>query len=297
MHPDYFTTRWGQESGKTFLQVQHHHAHAVAAMVEHDLLDRQVLALTWDGTGFGTDQTIWGGEILCARVDGFERVASLNLFPLAGGEAAIRQPGRIALGLLVKTLGADLVLSDKALLDHLDISPQTAPTLLRMIDQGINTPLTSSMARLFDAAAAILLPMGSVSYEGEAAARLEAISDSGTHEHYAYTSRREAAGSPARFDWRPLIRGLWTDRQSGVPPGISAAKFHNTLAQWAATMAGSRPEIDVVLGGGCFQNALLTTRVKAGLERIGRHVYPPGAIPPNDGGLAVGQLAIALSFG
>ena len=133
MHPDYFTTRWWQESGKTFLQVQHHHAHAVAAMVEHDLLDRQVLALTWDGTGFGTDQTIWGGEILCARADSFERIAALDLFPLPGGEAAIRRPGKIALSLLANTLGSNAVLAENTLLDQLDISPPSARTLLRIV--------------------------------------------------------------------------------------------------------------------------------------------------------------------
>ena len=137
--------------------------------------------------------------------------------------------------------------------------------------------------------------MGSVSYEGEAAARLEAISDSQTDELYPYISRPEVNGSLARFDWRPMMRGLWTDRQSGVPPGISAAKFHNTLAHWAAATALPRPEKDIVLGGGCFQNALLSMRVQVALERIGRRVYPPGAIPPNDGGLAVGQLMVALA--
>src|SRR5262249_13609257 len=129
LHPDYFTTRWARGLGLPVLAVQHHHAHAVACMVEHDLLGREVLALTWDGSGYGPDATVWGGEVLRVTVDGYERVASLRPLPLPGNEAAIRQPNRVALGVLAATLGPENLLSDEALLRLLGFRPNTARLL------------------------------------------------------------------------------------------------------------------------------------------------------------------------
>jgi hydrogenase maturation protein HypF len=302
LHPDYFTTRWARGLGLRVLAVQHHHAHAVACMVEHDLLDREVLALTWDGTGYGPDATVWGGEVLRVTVDGYERIASLRPFPLPGSEAAIRQPNRVALGVLASTLGSKNLLSDPALLHRLGFRPNTARSLLHMTDRGVNTPWTSSVGRLFDAVAALLLQTREVSYEGEAAAWLEAVVDPGVTEAYPLPLGPAPVDGPQvggpgllSGDWRPLFRALLEDTRLDVPVGISAARFHNALVEWTARVVVHQPCAEVVLGGGCFQNGWLTERTKTALQNLGRRVYCPGRIPPGDGGLAAGQLAIALA--
>jgi hydrogenase maturation protein HypF len=303
LHPEYFTSRWAEARGTPVVAVQHHHAHAVAAMVEHDLLDREVLALTWDGTGFGADGTVWGGEALRARVDGFKRVASLLPFPLPGNAAAIRQPRRTALGVLALALGDDAVLGDPDLLDRLGLSARAAATLLTMARRGVNTAWTSSVGRLFDAVAALLLGAGEVSHEGEAASWLESVAAVDVIDAYPLPilpadSILLGAGDPAipRGDWRPMLAAMRDDLDRGEPVGVLAARFHNALARWAAAVVAGQPSRDVVLGGGCFQNRLLTERTIRAIEpTTGVRVYGPGRIPPGDGGLAVGQLVIGLA--
>ena len=194
-------------------------------MVEHGLLDREVLAVTWDGTGYGPDGTAWGGEVLKARVDRYERVASLRPFPLPGNEKAIRQPRRVALGLLALTLGEDAVLADAGLLARLGLSRRDARTLLQMARRGVNTAWTSSVGRLFDAVAALLLGAGEVSHEGEAAAWLEAIADPTVTDAYELPLRPPGEGTgvgdPAvpRGDWRPMVEALLADMARGESPG------------------------------------------------------------------------------
>lgn len=291
VHPDYFTTAWARRSGKQTLAVQHHHAHAVATMIEHNLLDREVLALTWDGSGYGPDGTIWGGEVLRARVASFERLASLAPLPLPGGDAAIRQPARVALALVEETIGAATI--PAALLSRLGFTTATARSLLQMTGRRVNTPLTSSVGRLFDGVACLLLGINSVSYEGEAAVCLEAIADAQAQDAYPLPLQVDAAGLP-RGDWRPLVCRLLQDIKEGAPASVCAARFHNALARWTAAVIAGHPERDVVLGGGCFQNALLTQRVSRAIECLGKKVHRPGLIPPGDGGLAAGQLGVAL---
>jgi len=292
LHPDYFTTRWAQSAGLSFFQVQHHHAHAVACMVEHGLLGRDVLGITFDGTGFGIDGTIWGGEFLRATMIDFHRVASLDTFALPGGEAAIREPNRIALSLLAETFGPTGV--PTWLLDRLRFSVERARVLVRMMERGILSPRTSSVGRLFDAIAALLLQVHKVSYEGESALWLESAVDPSEESAYPIRVRVDASGLQ-RGDWRPLIRCLIEDIASSVAPGVCAARFHNALARWTAAIAAASPCEDVVLGGGCFQNAHLTGQACAALESLGKKVYMPSRIPANDGGLAVGQLAVAMA--
>lgn len=292
LHPDYFTSAWARATGKPVVSVQHHHAHAAACMAEHSLLDRTVLAVTWDGTGFGTDGTVWGGEILRAGADRFEPVASLRLLPLPGGEAAIRQPARAALGVLAQAFGDGEI--PCSMMRRIGISPAHGRPLLQMIRRGVNTPWTSSVGRLFDAVAALLLGAGQVSYEGEAAAWLEAVVEPGIADAYPLPTVRDPTGLP-RGDWRPLVRALVADIEGAVDVGVCAGRFHNALAAWAAEVIATQPDDDVVLGGGCFQNAVLTSRMAAAIEARGRKVHRPGLIPPGDGGLAVGQLAVALA--
>jgi hydrogenase maturation protein HypF len=294
-HSDYFTTAWALASGLSVAQVQHHHAHAAACMVEHDLLDREVLAVTWDGTGYGPDGTIWGGEVMRASATGYERLASLRPFPLPGNEAAVRQPNRVALGILAEALGHEAVLADADLLGRLGLSGPTARTLLRMAARGVNTPWTSSTGRLFDAAAALLLAAREVSYEGEAAVWLESVADPDETGAYPLPLDPGDAGVP-RGDWRPLFRALLADVRRRVAVPVCAARFHNALARWAGEVVASHPGPDVVLSGGCFLNGPLTVRTQEAIERLGRRVYRHSRIPPNDGGLAVGQLAIGLAL-
>jgi len=292
LHPDYYTTRWAQSTGQPLFQVQHHHAHAVACMVEHGLLERDVLGVIFDGTGFGTDGTIWGGEILHASMSACRRVASLDLFALPGGEAAIHEPNRIALGLLAESLGSTGI--PAWLLDRLELSQAHARVLLTMIERRMHAPQTSSVGRLFDAVAALLLKAKKVSYEGEAAVRLEDAVDPGVESAYHIVARLDERGVE-RGDWRPLIRSLVDDISAGVAVGVCAARFHNALACWSAVIAESAPCEHVVLGGGCFQNGHLTRRTRAALEQLGKKVHVPSRIPANDGGLAVGQLAVAMA--
>lgn len=302
LHPDYFSTRWAMTRGKPLVQVQHHHAHALACMVEHGLRDREVLAFAWDGTGHGTDGTVWGGEALKAGWNGLERVASLLPFPLPGGEAAIRQPGRAAFGVLSLALGPETMLEDGRLHKRLGLAASQAGVLTSMVRRGVNTPWTSSVGRLFDAVAALVLGVHEVSYEGEAAVWLEAVADPAVTDAYEMPLRSPgecmvAAGDAAiaRGDWRPMILAMLKDMAADVEPGIIAARFHNALAGWAGAVARHAPHLDIVLCGGCFQNRLLTERCLDMIRASGRRVYFPGQVPPGDGGLAVGQLAAAMA--
>jgi hydrogenase maturation protein HypF len=291
-HPDYHTTRYGQAARIPFLQAQHHHAHAVACMVEHDLLDRNVLGVIFDGTGFGLDGTIWGGEILHASIHEFQRLASLDLFALPGGETAIHEPNRIALSLLAATVGSTEI--PPWLLDRLGFTKSRAHMLLRMIARQVNSPLTSSVGRLFDGVAALLLDVHRVSYEGEAALFLEDAVDPTVESAYSIPIRLDQTGM-RRGSWRPMIQQVVNDIANSVPAGTCAARFHNALASWSATIAASSGISDVVLGGGCFQNGYLLNRTRTSLENLGKRVHAPSRIPPNDGGLSVGQLAVAMA--
>jgi len=295
-HPDYATSRWAGESGRPLLIVQHHHAHAVAAMVEHDLLDREVLALAWDGTGWGTDGTIWGGEALRARVDTFSRLGSLMSFALPGGEAAVRQPRRAAFAVLAAALGEQAILDDHALLERIGVSKHEATVWIGMINRNVQAPRTSSVGRLFDAVACLLLGAGEVSYEGEAAVWLESAADPGAEAGAPIVNRSEPDGGLERGDWRPMIAELVADLRRGETEARLAGRFHRTLAEWAAETARRAALPDVVLCGGCFQNCVLTEAVTAASRQAGCRVYGPGAIPTNDGGLAAGQLTIGLAL-
>jgi hydrogenase maturation protein HypF len=294
LHPDYFSTRWAMDQGWTTVAVQHHHAHAVAVMVEHDLLDEEVLAFTWDGTGCGPDGTVWGGEVLRARMNRFERVASLRPFALPGGEQAIREPARVALALVAEALGAEAVNADADLPGRLGMNATTTRTLLRMATRSVNAPVTSSIGRLFDGIAALLIGAKRVSYEGEAAAWLESISSEAAVDGYPLPLVDSECGVP-RGDWRPLIRAVLADVRGGVDRAVVSARFHQSLADWAAAVARRHAQLPVVVGGGCFQNRLLLERVVAILQTSGRRVYHPCRIPPNDGGLAAGQLAVGMT--
>lgn len=288
-HPDYFTTRWAERQGLPLIRVQHHHAHAAAVQAEYGLLDHSVLAVTWDGTGYGSDGTIWGGEFLITQPDGrFDRIASLRPIPLIGGEAAIREPKRIAFGLLWGLLGPTIV-SAKVWLRHLDIAQEQATNWAKMLQQNVNVVWSSAVGRLLDGFAMLALGGHDITYEAEAVIRLEDIADADEAESYSITHYVD--GGMSRGDWRPMLTSVLDDLHHEVSPQRIAGKIHQTMANWAGVIAHRFPSHPVVLGGGCFQNRRLTERTMA---IIGPRCHIPSAIPPGDGGLAVGQLAVAL---
>jgi hydrogenase maturation protein HypF len=270
------------------------------------------LAFTWDGTGYGPDGTTWGGEVLRARVEGYERVASLWPFPLPGGEQAIREPARVGLALAAAALGKDVVLSDVDLLKRLDLTPAAAGTLLRMAERGVNSPVATSLGRLFDGVTALVLGANRVSYEGEAAAWLEStagdpcsplpragaegpgVTASAPRRAYPFPLVSGATDLP-RGDWRTLVRSVLVDLRDVTAPAVIAARFHEAVADWAAAVAEQHPGLPIVLAGGCFLNRRLLEGTISRLEAAGRRASPAGRIPPGDGGLAAGQLGATLA--
>jgi hydrogenase maturation protein HypF len=294
MHPDYFTTQAAAQSGLPVVRVQHHVAHVAACMVEHGLKG-PVLGVAWDGTGFGPDGTIWGGEFLRVDRSACRRLAHLRTFPLPGGERAVREPRRAAIGLLYARYGREG-------LEREDLAPvatfarEERGVLVRALERGINAPSTSSIGRLFDAASALAGLCQRASYEGEAAALLEwALDDAPGPEAYEFAVRDAPANAETRWivDWEPAIDGLIADVQRGASLAAVSAAFHNGLVRAIIDVAGRAGETKVILTGGCFQNAYLTSAAVDALGRRGFEPYRHERVPPNDGGLALGQAAWA----
>ncbi|MGA2031578.1 MAG: carbamoyltransferase HypF [Thermoguttaceae bacterium] len=309
LHPDYASTRHAetlaQRWGVPLVRVQHHHAHVAACMAEHRL-EGPVLGLAWDGTGYGADGTVWGGEALVCQGGRFQRVAHLRPFRLPGGDRAMREPRRSALGLLYEMLGSeagdcpDFRLSENGTVPfrNAEVARYAAGwfrapelrTLLAVLAAPRHAPRTSSMGRLFDAVAALCgLPLVT-SFEGQAAMALEFAADADLEEAYPLPL---AGGVPAVADWEPLVRRVLADRAAGEPPARISARFHNALAELAVAIAQRTGLGQVVLGGGCFQNRLLTQTVRQRLMKAGFSVLMPSAVPPGDGGIALGQVFVA----
>ncbi len=310
LHPDYFTTRWAAEQGRRTIGVQHHHAHIVSGMLQHGLLDQEVLGVACDGTGYGTDGTIWGGEFLLATKTAFRRVASLAPFVLPGGEAAIREPWRVAVSLLTaaipeitaeqiaELLNPPVAATSDSHSGHRDALP--APAQIRQVQHLVNSgiaPRTSSMGRLFDGVAALVLGIGTAGFEGEPAMRLEAACDA-TGPHLSpplVCGMPESTLAEIHIDWRPIVRRVVTDLQAEQSASVVAMQFHRAIARAVAMVAEKFPGFPVVLAGGCFQNRILTELVVVELQQQSRMVALPATIPPNDGGLAAGQIVIAAA--
>jgi len=290
LHPDYASTRHAESLAARWdvplLRVQHHHAHVAACMAEHDL-EGPALGFSWDGTGYGTDGTVWGGEVLECEGGKFRRVAHLRSFALPGADHAVRQPRRSALGVLFEILGDEAA-------EYLAewFTPSEMDTLVAMLGRSVRCPRSSSMGRLFDAVAALCGLPGVISFEGQAAMALEFAADWDVEEAYPLPLV-EADDAPAVADWEPLVRSVLADRDAGLPVGDISARFHNALADLAVAVARRWGGSRVVLTGGCFQNALLADRVRARLSQAGFKVYTHAKVPPGDGGIALGQLAVA----
>ena len=292
LHPDYATTRLAEASGLPVVRVQHHHAHVAAVMAEHDL-EGEVLGVAWDGTGLGTDGTIWGGEFLRASVVGFRRVARLLPFWLPGGEAAARQPWRSALGVLHEVRGDELWGLDVPPVEH--ARPRRA-ILEALFRPGSSSARTSSAGRLYDAVASLLGLRQESSYEAQTAMQLEQMAEPGAQSGYPFRlleTRGPDGAALVDVDWRPAVAGVLADLGRGATPCTVAGRFHLTLAQMIAAVAEWVGIGRVVLSGGCFQNAALVRLAARDLRARHFEVITASRIPPNDGGLAVGQALVA----
>jgi len=295
LHPNYLATRYALElaeaEGLRKVGVQHHHAHVVSCMAENGVSDK-VIGVAFDGTGYGTDGHIWGGEFLLADYRRFRRLAHFKYVPLPGGEAAIRRPYRMAVSHLLSAFGEEAL--DLPLELWSEVHPAELALIRRMMAASVNSPLTSSCGRLFDAVSALLGVRGVVNYEGQAAIDLEMLAAEGVEEADDWD---RSAAYPVIIDPAPLLRGVVSDLMRGVDTGVISAKFHNTIAVIIAAVseaARQRTGVGkVALSGGVFQNVYLLGRALDELERRGFETLVHHQVPANDGGIALGQAVIA----
>ena len=290
LHPQYLSTRYALSIPNVpNFGVQHHHAHIASCMAENSLTG-EVIGVAFDGTGYGTDGTIWGGEFLTGGYAGFARRAHFRTIPLAGGDAAIRQPWRPALAYVMDACGPDADF-------RLPVPARELTIVRRMIAKGINTIPTSSCGRLYDAVASIAGLRQQVNYEGQAAIELEAIAAEGVTDRYPFEI--EGCG-PWELDFRPAIRRIVRETDAGEAPAIVSARFHNTVAAaLVETCRLIRTESGlnrVCLSGGTFQNVTLLRLAVSGLSSAGFEISLHSRVPPNDGGIALGQAAVAAEL-
>lgn len=293
-HPDYLSTRWAWERGLPVSEVQHHHAHAAAVMAEHGL-EGPVIALSLDGVGLGDDGTAWGGELLLARLESYDRLGRIRPFCLPGGDQAVRQPWRTGLSLLIETFG-----SEKTGELNLPLVHQYADKLhlvAGMIQRNINAPRTSSLGRLFDGVAAICGDCYEIYYEGQAAIEFEqALAAEPKGEHVLLTEERDGL---VELDWRPMVAALVADYLLGASRAEIAGRMHKGmvagLARWAIQAAAATGVKDVVLGGGCLNNRYILENLPPLLKAHRMRVFSPAAVPAGDGGLSLGQAVVAAA--
>jgi hydrogenase maturation protein HypF len=288
MHPEYVSTKTGLSFGDfPVVQVQHHHAHIASCMAEHHL-DEKVIGVALDGTGYGTDGNIWGGEFLVCDLNDFTRITHFDNIPLPGGDLAAEEPWRTAVSYLYKIYGADFLSLELPLLKQID--PEKIRLIIQMIDRNINCPLTSGAGRLFDCVASLLDIVQVATFQAEGPMRLESITEHSSTESYPFTS-----GDTIRFD--ETIRGIVEDIHQGVDKATIATKFHNTIISAIFETVNTIRQVEginkVVLSGGVFQNKYLLEGTTAILLSTNFEVYSHASVPTNDGGIALGQLAIA----
>jgi hydrogenase maturation protein HypF len=292
LHPMYLSTKLALDmTGVDKIGVQHHHAHIASCMAENGITGK-VIGVAFDGTGFGTDGKIWGGEFLLADFAGFERRAHFRYIPLAGGDTAVREPWRLALSYLLDTFGAGLDLLDLQLLERIPEKKRNA--VRAMIEKRINTVDTSACGRLFDAVSAIAGLRDEVNFEAQAAIELEMSALAGVDATYPF----EISGAePWQIDMRPAIEAIVRDVQAQRPIGWIAAAFHNTVAAVVIEVCRRLRDAErlsrVCLSGGTFQNVYLLERAVSGLRANGFDVFLHAKVPPNDGGISLGQAVIA----
>jgi hydrogenase maturation protein HypF len=312
-HPDYLSTKYalerrsspGPDGPPRLVTVQHHLAHVLSCMAENQL-SPPVLGISWDGTGYGLDGTVWGGEFFVVTERAWERLACLRPFPLPGGERAVREPRRSALGLLFEMMG-EAAFGEEELACARAFSRAELATLRTMLAGRVNSPLTSSAGRLFDAVASLTGLRQKVRFEAQAAMELEfALEGIQTDEAYPFlvepspTPDLRPPNSDLRstaaltVNWAPLVAAIIGEVKGGAAPGPISARFHNTLAEVMVEVARRAGRERVVLSGGCFQNRYLTERAVRRLAAAGFRPYWHQRVPPNDGGVALGQVVAAV---
>ncbi len=300
LHPSYLSTRYALERGADhekklkMVAVQHHHAHVAACMAENGVRE-PVIGVVFDGLGYGTDGHIWGAEFMVADYEGFQRLGQLRYMPLPGSDAANREPWRMALSYLFSMYGSRLGSWERALFDHLEAD--ALETVFQMLTRGYNAPLASSMGRLFDAVASLLGICQHNTFEGEAAVKLQVAAEriSGPVNGYSWSISRE--GDYLNVDPCPMVREILGDLRRKVSVPEIARRFHRSVADLVSLcckhIRGSHGLERVALSGGVFQNKLLTEMVVDLLRRDGFEPLLHRQVPPNDGGVALGQAAIA----
>jgi hydrogenase maturation protein HypF len=329
-HPDYLSTRFAHELGKVgrgvpsapgfdgplvkappptpapqpstlnpqLVSVQHHIAHVLSCMAENEM-EPPLLGVSWDGTGYGLDGTVWGGEFFLVTETSCERVAHLRQFRLPGGDRAVKEPRRVALALLYELFG-EAAFSMAELAPVAAFSTAELGLLRTMLARSLNSPLTSSVGRLFDAVASLAGLRQQIRFEGQAAMELEfALEGVTTAEAYDLPIRPEHAPrsthhAPLSLDWSPMVKTILADLKRGLPISQISAQFHNALAESIIAVAQQVGQPRVVLSGGCFQNRYLTERSVQRLQEAGFHPYWHQRVPPNDGGISLGQVVAAL---
>ncbi len=293
MHPDYFSARYALEQrGVRKIAVQHHHAHIASCMAENRI-EGPVIGLALDGTGYGTDGAVWGGEVLLVDRGGFERKAHIAYLPMPGGAAAIKEPWRMAVSYLHQTFGEEMQALDLPVLKRID--PKKVDFMVQMIRKRVNAPDTSSLGRLFDGVAALLGLRTHVHYEGQAAVELEMTAADAEAPPYAV--EWTTSGDVLEIPFQPVIRGVVRDIQKGVKPEIISRRFHETVIRVFADVCrriGDQTGVrEAALSGGAFQNALLLTGMIKALEKENFTAYAHTQVPANDGGVSLGQAWVA----
>ncbi len=304
LHPDYPTSLWAQDhfaslvsdaasSQARLIGVQHHHAHLASCLIDNQVSD-SCLGVIWDGTGYGPDGTIWGGEFLQGTAEGFARRARLRPFSLPGGDAAIRRPSRSALAVLWEIWGSEGLYRGDTVPHR--CSGETELELIgQMLAQQINCPVTTSAGRLFDAVAALLDLRQQVAFEGQAAMMLEFIANEGESRSYPFDLSADSSDGVLEVDWEPAIRQALDDIGNAVSSDLVAARFHNMLVDAIEAVATEIGDSRVALSGGCFQNRLLAERTARRLRSRGFDVLTHHQVPCNDGGISLGQIAVAAA--
>lgn len=298
LHPDYLSTQFAEEMGAKkglkVVKVQHHHAHIVSCMAENNIKEK-VMGVAYDGTGYGEDGKIWGGEFLLCDLKGYLRVGHLKYCSLPGGDKAIMEPWRMAYSYLYSIYGPKAKTLDINFIQRMDYDKLSI--IEKMIDKNINSPLTSSCGRLFDAVSSLIGIRDEISYEGQAAMELESFCASGTKERYKFCIYKE--GMEFIIDPQEIFIEIIKDLKEGIDKKIMAAKFHNTVAEFTLNLCGKIRENSginkIALSGGVFQNNYLTEKVVSLLEDKGFKVYTQRKVPPNDGGISLGQTVVAGS--